>query len=106
MRTSDRSETRPDTQPGICRKSLPLANYLDGRTDGRKDGRMDGPTDGRTDGRMDGWMNGWMHGRKDERTDGRTDGQTDVRTYGEVPLCSTGLRPLRGRCPKKKKKSK
>ena len=30
-------------------------------------------------------------GRTDERTNGRT----------KVPLCSTGLRPLRGRCPKK-----
>ena len=29
-------------------------------------------------------------GRTNERTDGRT----------KVPLCSTGLRPLRGRCPK------
>ena len=24
----------------------------------------------------------------------------DVRTYGNSPLCSTGLRPLRVRCPK------
>ena len=30
-------------------------------------------------------------GRTNERTDGRT----------KVPLCSTGLRPLGGRCPKK-----
>merc|ERR1711875_99785 len=28
------------------------------------------------------------------QTDGRTDGRTD-----KSPLCSTGLRPLRGRCP-------
>ena len=33
-----------------------------------------------------------MDGRTNERTNGRT----------KVPLCSTGLRPLRGRCPKKK----
>ena len=31
----------------------------------------------------------------DERTNERTDGQTN-----ESPLCSTGLRPLWGRCPK------
>ena len=35
-----------------------------------------------------GWTDGWMDGQ----TDGWTDGQ-------EFPLCSTGLRPLRGRCP-------
>ena len=35
-------------------------------------------------------------------TNGRTDGRTDERT--KVPLCSTGLRPLRGHCPKTKKK--
>ena len=34
--------------------------------------------------------------------DGQTDGRTDGRTY-RFPLCSTGLRPLRGRCPKKEK---
>ena len=29
------------------------------------------------------------------------DGRTDERTDGQkFPLCSTGLRPLRGRCPK------
>ena len=33
-------------------------------------------------------------GGTNERTDERTNGQT------KVPLCSTGLRPLRGRCPK------
>ena len=38
-------------------------------------------------------------------TNGRTDGRTDERTNGrtKVPLCSTGLRPLRGRCPKKER---
>ena len=36
-------------------------------------------------------------GLTNERTNGRTDGRT------KVPLCSTGLRPLRGRCPKGKK---
>ena len=35
-------------------------------------------------------------GRTDERTDERTNKQT------KVPLCSTGLRPLGGRCPKDK----
>ena len=33
--------------------------------------------------------------------DGLTNERTDGRT--KVPLCSTGLRPLRGRCPKKEK---
>ena len=36
---------------------------------------------------MDEWMN--------RQTNGRTDGQTN-----ESPLCSTGLHPLRGCCPK------
>ena len=36
-------------------------------------------------------------GGADGWTDGRTDGRTNART--KVPLCSTGLRPLRGRCP-------
>ena len=31
-------------------------------------------------------------------TNGRTDERTDKR-MNESPLCSTGLRPLRGRCP-------
>ena len=31
---------------------------------------------------------------------GRTNGRTDERT--KVPLCSTGLHPLRGRCSKSK----
>ena len=31
----------------------------------------------------------------DRQTDGRIDGQTDK----QIPLCSTGLRPLRGRSP-------
>ena len=31
-------------------------------------------------------------------TDGRMNERMDGRTI--VPLCSTGLRPLRGRCPK------
>ena len=77
MRTSDRSETRPDTQPGICRKSLPLANYLDGRMDGQTDGWMDGLTDGLTDR--------WI--------DGPTDGPTDKASYRAfaVTLSSFGL---------------
>ena len=33
----------------------------------------------------------WTEG---SQTEGRTDGRTD-----RFPLCSTGLRPLRGRCP-------
>ena len=37
-------------------------------------------------------------------TDGRTYGRTDGRT-DRFPLCSTGLRPLRGRCPKSGKTS-
>ena len=39
-----------------------------------------------------------MEQQTDGRTDGRTNGQTDRRM--KVPLCSTGLRPLWGRCPK------
>ena len=34
---------------------------------------------------------------------GCTDGWTDIWTYGNSPLCSTGLRPLRVRCPKARK---
>ena len=43
----------------------------------------------------------------DEAEGGAGGGQMDVRTYGRMdgrtegfPLCSTGLRPLWGRCPK------
>ena len=42
-------------------------------------------------------------GRGDEWTNGRTDGRMDART-DRFPLCSTGLRPLRGRCPKSGKR--
>ena len=38
-------------------------------------------------------------GGGDERMNERTDERTDGRT--KVPLCSTGLRPLWGRCPKR-----
>ena len=41
--------TRPDTQPGISRESLPLANFLDKRTNGWTDGQMDGRTGVRDD---------------------------------------------------------
>ena len=39
-------------------------------------------------------MKGGTNGRTNERTNGRT----------KVPLCSTGLRPLWGRCPKREGK--
>ena len=42
-----------------------------------------------------GWVGKVKWGWKDGRTDKRTDGWTD-----RFPLCSTGLRPLQGRCPK------
>ena len=37
-----------------------------------------------------------------EGSEGGGDARTNERTNGrtKVPLCSTGLRPLRGRCPK------
>ena len=40
-----------------------------------------------------------------EGSEGGGDARTNERTNGrtKVPLCSTGLRPLRGRCPKKQK---
>ena len=41
-----------------------------------------------------------MNGRTDGRTDGQTNERTNERT--KVPLFSTGLRALRGRCPKTK----
>ena len=53
----------------------------------RLDLRPDGP---------EGGGNERMNERTDERTDGRT----------KVPLCSTGLRPLWGRCPKTKGQNK
>ena len=41
--------------------------------------------------------------RLDLRPEGSDEGGTNGRTNGrtKVPLCSTGLRPLRGRCPKR-----
>ena len=49
-------------------------------------------------------------GPKGDKAEGGVgvDGRTDVRTYGRTdrfPLCSTGLRPLRGRCPKNRRDS-
>ena len=43
--------------------------------------------------------------RLDLRPEGSDEGGTNGRTNGrtKVPLCSTGLRPLRGRCPKRGK---
>ena len=46
------------------------------------------------------WLSGLTSALLDlnsAQTDGRTNGRT------KVPLCSTGLRPLRGRCPKSNK---
>ena len=46
------------------------------------------------------WLSGLTSALLDlnsAQRDGRTDGQTNGRM--KVPLCSTGLRPLRGRCP-------
>ena len=51
---------------------------------------------------MASWIEGretaWMYRRTDERMDGWTDRQMDGRT-DRFLLCSTGLCPLRGRCP-------
>ena len=40
------------------------------------------------------WITGLPRQKEGWEKDGRTDGRTD-----RFPLCSTGLRPLRGRCP-------
>ena len=43
----------------------------------------------------------------DLRPEGPDEGGTNERTNGrtKVPLCSTGLRPLRSRCPKRRKET-
>ena len=88
---------RPDLRPGRLNLRTERPNLKPERSDFRlempdlrpemPDLRPERP-DLRTD-RPDGG------GRTDERTNGRT----------KVPLCSTGLRPLRGRCPKMEKLS-
>ena len=89
-RADFRSE-RADFRPERADSRLERADFRPERVDFRPD-RADFRPD-RADFRPERAWGRRTDGRTDEWTDGRTDGRT------KVPLCSTGLRPLRGRCP-------
>ena len=85
---------RPDLRPGRTDLRPERANFTPKRPDLRPE-RPDVRPDMRPERPNLRPERPW---RPDLGGDGQTNEQTDRRT--KVLLCSTGLRPLRGRCPK------